>query len=77
MILQSKSENDSVEERKGAGFLELLPVADLTAEPNIEGDSDESEKSMLDPKEFILDYVDGDEIVAKKAMKLLEFFTYI
>lgn len=35
MILQSKSENDSVEERKGAGFLELLPVADLTAEPNI------------------------------------------
>ena len=77
VILQSKSEDDSEEERKGTGFLELLPVADLTAEPNIEGDSDESEKSMLDPKEFILDYVDGDEKVAKKAMKLLESYTYI
>lgn len=77
MIIQSKSDNDSEEEREGTGLLELLPVADLTAEPNIEGDSDESEKSMLDPKEFILDYVDGDEKVAKKAMKLLESFTYI
>lgn len=46
----------------------------MTSEPNIDGDSDVSEKSILDPKEFILDYVDGDEKVAKKAMKLLNSF---
>ena len=46
----------------------------LTAEPTVDADSDASEKSALDPKEFILDYVDGDEKVVKKAMKLLDSF---
>lgn len=74
IISQNKSDSDSEEERAGTVLFGFHSVADLTAEPTIESDSDESEKSMLDPKEFILDYVDGDEKVAKKAMKFLDSF---
>lgn len=74
ILLQKTSKDDSKEEQKCIISSDRFSVAMMTSEPNIDGDSDVSEKSMLDPKEFILDYVDGDEKVAKKAMRLLNSF---
>lgn len=74
IISQDSSSSDSEEEQKCIFSQRRSPVAMLTAEPTVDADSDASEKSALDPKEFILDYVDGDEKVVKKAMKLLDSF---
>lgn len=74
IISQDSSSSDSEEEQKCIFSQRRFPVAMLTAEPTVDADSDASEKSALDPKEFILDYVDGDEKVVKKAMKLLDSF---